>query len=95
MGDLIATINPIIRGWGKLLLSLPGQETLPPAGRVDNPKAVFSSSKTMAKHRLEGISHQEAAHGVQAGEPHFTDIFSSDRDSPFMKAACGKTARAV
>jgi hypothetical protein len=80
---------------GKLLLSLPGQETLPPARRVDNPKALFPSREAVAKHRLEGISHQEATHWAQAGQPNLTDTFSSDRKSPFMKAACGKTARAV
>jgi hypothetical protein len=45
--------------------------------------------------RMEGISHPKVAHGVQASPPCLTDPFASDRESPFMKAACGKTARTV
>src|SRR6516164_5704357 len=80
---------------GTLLLSLPGQDTLPPAGRVDSPPAVVAPRQAVAERRLEEISHPAAACGVQASWPCLTDPFTSDRESPFMKAACGKTARAV
>jgi Reverse transcriptase (RNA-dependent DNA polymerase) len=51
---------------GQLLLSLPGQETLPPAGWVDNPPAVVAPRQAVAERRLEEISHPPAACGVQA-----------------------------
>jgi ParB-like nuclease domain len=37
------------------------------------------------------ISHRTAAHRVQAGRAGLTDTFASGRNSPFMKAGCGKT----
>jgi hypothetical protein len=84
------------RPWmGKLLLSFQRQEALQPAGSVDNPKTVVTSCQAMAKHMLERVSHKKAAHGVQACQPCLADTFSSDRESPFMKAECGKTARSV
>ena len=49
----------------------------------------------MAKHSVEGISHQAVAHGVQAGQPRLTHTFAADRESPFMKAGYGKTVRPV
>src|SRR6516162_4278358 len=45
----------------------------------------------MAQRRVEGISHQTVAHGVQAGQPRRTHTFAADRESPFMKAGYGKT----
>src|SRR5450631_3966988 len=80
---------------GKLLLSLPCQKALQPVGSLDSPKALVASHQAMAEHWLEGISHEKAADGVQAGQPGRTNTFSSDRASPFMKAGCGKTARPV
>jgi hypothetical protein len=80
---------------GKLLLSLPCQKALPSAGRLDNPKVVVASRQAMAQRSVERISHQTVAHGVQAGQPRLAHTFSSDRNSPFMKAGCGKTARPV
>src|SRR5450759_4850618 len=77
---------------GKLLLSLPCQKALQPVGSLDNPKAMVSSHQAMAERRLEGISHEKSAHGVQAGQPCRTNTLSSDRESPFIKAGCGKTA---
>jgi hypothetical protein len=79
---------------GKLLLSLPCQKALQSAGSLDNPKALVASHQAMAKYRLEGISHEKAAHGVQAGQPcrTNTNTLASDRESPFIKAGCGKTA---
>src|ERR1035437_10109160 len=77
---------------GKLLLSLPCQKALQSAGSLDNPKAQVASHQTMAKYRLEGISHEKAAHGVQAGQPCRTNTLASDRESPFIKAGCGKSA---
>src|SRR6266404_1801356 len=41
------------------------------------------------------ISDRTAAHRVQAGRAGLTDTFASGRESPFMKAGCGKTARPV
>jgi hypothetical protein len=49
------------------------------------------SHRAIAEHTLEGISDHTAAHRVQAGRAGLT----SGRDSPFMKAGCGKTARPV
>ena len=48
--------------------------------------------------RLEG--QKQKVHSLvdkvrPSGQPCVTESFSSDRESPFMKAACGKTARAV
>src|ERR1039458_394227 len=80
---------------GKLLLSLPCQKALQPVGSLDNPKAMVSSHQAMAERRLEGISHEKAARGVQAGQPCRTNTLSSDRESPFIKAGCGKTAYPV
>ena len=80
---------------GKLLLSLPCQKALQSAGSLDNPKALVASHQAMAKYRLEGISHEKAAHGVQASQPCRTNTLASDRESPFIKAGCGKTARPV
>src|ERR1035437_6633880 len=77
---------------GKLLLSLPCQKALQSAGSLDNPKALVASHQAMAKYRLEGISHEKAAHGVQAGQPCRTNTLASDRESPFIKAGCGKPA---
>jgi hypothetical protein len=94
LGELIKAINPIIRGWGHYYCR-PGQDTLPPAGRVDSPPAVVAPRQAVAERRLEEISYPTAACGVQASWPCLTDPFTSDHESPFMKAACGKTARAV
>ena len=80
---------------GKLLLSFPCQKALQPARSLDSPKALVASHKAMAKYSLAGISHEKAAHGVQAGPPCRTNTLASDRESPFMKAGCGKTARPV
>ena len=60
--------------------------------REGNPKALVASHQAMAKYRLEGISHEKAAHGVQAGQPCRTNTLASDRESPFIKAGSGKTA---
>src|SRR5580692_6135890 len=79
---------------GKLLLSLSRQKTLSPARRMDRAKALVASREAMAEHRLEALSHETAAwRGVQAGWPRLTDTVSTDCESPFMKAGCGKTAR--
>src|SRR5258707_3851981 len=80
---------------GKLLLSLQCPKALQPVGSLDSPKALVASHQAMAEHGLERISHEKAAHGVQAGQPCRTNTLSSDRESPFMKAGCGKTARPV
>src|SRR6202035_1956699 len=80
---------------GTLLLSLPGQDTLSPAGRMDSPPAVVAPRQAVAERRLEEISYPTAACGVQASWPCLTDPFTSNHESPFMKAACGKPARAV
>src|ERR1700724_4787263 len=79
---------------GKLPLSLSRQKTLSPARRMDRAKALVASREAMAEHRLEALSHETAAwRGVQAGWPRLTDTVSTDCESPFMKAGCGKTAR--
>jgi hypothetical protein len=41
---------------------------------------------------VDKVSHEKAAHGVQAGQPCRTNTLASDRESPFIKAGCGKTA---
>jgi hypothetical protein len=75
----------------KLLLSLPCQKALPSARCLDHPKALVAPRQAVAEHSLEGISDHTAAHRVQAGRAGLT----SGRDSSFMKAGCGKTARPV
>src|SRR5712672_411925 len=80
---------------GKLLLSLPCQKALPSAGWLDHPKALVAPRQAVAERSLEGISDRTAAHRVQAGRAGLTDTFASGRESPFMKAGCGKTARPV
>jgi hypothetical protein len=80
---------------GKLLLPFPSAKTLRAARSLDNPQAVVTSRSSMEEHELEGISDETVAFGVQAGQPYRADTFSSDRESPVMKAGCGKTARPV
>src|SRR5208283_3095601 len=81
---------------GKLLLSLPCQEALSPARRMDRTKALVASREAMEEHGLEALSHETLAwRGVQAGRPRLIDTDSSDCESPSMKAGCGKTARPV
>src|SRR6266705_2192528 len=77
---------------GKLLLSLPCQKALPSAGWLERPKALVAPRQAVAERSLEGISDHTAAHRVQAGRAGLTDTLASGRESPFMKAGCGKTA---
>ena len=54
------------------------------------------ASRRLSDHLMfEG--QKQKAHSLvdQVGQPCLTDPFTSDHESPFMKAACGKTARAV
>ena len=44
---------------------------------------------------LEGQKQKVHSLVDKVYQPCLTDPFASDRESPFMKAACGKTARAV
>ena len=81
---------------GKLLLSLSCEKALSPARRMDRTKALVASRQAMEELGLEALSHETAAgRGVQAGLPPLTDTVSSDCESPFMKAGCGKPARPV
>jgi hypothetical protein len=52
---------------GQLLLPLPCLEALPPAGRVDNPKALVASRQAVAERGLEDLSNQAASGGVRVG----------------------------
>lgn len=80
---------------GRLLLSLPCQKALPSTGWLDRPKTLVAPHQAVAERSLEGIPDETAAHRVQAGRAGLTDPFASGRESPFMKAGCGKTARPV
>ena len=94
MGELINTINPIIRGWGNYYCRSHVRRRFNQLDRWIVQRLV-ASPQTMAEHRLEGLPNEKAAHGVQAGQPCRANTFSSDRARPFMKAGCGKTARPV
>jgi hypothetical protein len=60
---------------------------------VHNAHRLTLKGESMRK--MEGLSDHPATHRVQAGRAGLTDTFASGRESPFMKAGCGKTARPV
>ena len=52
---------------GRPVLPPPCLEALPPAGRVDNPKALVASRQAVAERGLEDLSNQAASGGVRVG----------------------------
>ena len=94
LDELIETINPIIRGWGNYYCRSHVRKRFHQLDGWIIRRLWSHRTKRLAERSLEEISHQTAAHRVQAGRAGLTDTFASGRESPFMKAGCGKTARA-
>ena len=59
MGELIKTINPIIRGWGNYYCRSHVRKRFNQLDRLDRPKALVASRQAMAEHRLEGLSQRK------------------------------------
>jgi RNA-directed DNA polymerase len=85
MGELIKTINPIIRGWGNYYCR-------------SQVRKRFAQLDRWIIRRL--WSHRSRRWRNSGWKEYPTkrlrkEFFSSDRASPVMKAGCGKTARPV
>ena len=63
LGEVIGAINPIIRGWGKLLPEGECPQALSSAGRVDRTSAVVVHRQAMAERRLPQVSYPTAGDG--------------------------------
>ena len=99
LGELIQSINPVIRGWGNYYCRR--SHVRKRFHQLDGwiiRKALVAPCKAVAERGLEDASNQ-AASGSEfgAGKPCFVLIPSLSRSlqNPFMKAGCGKTARPV
>ena len=82
---------------GRVLQTRSRAETLPPTRRVGGATAVVASSPAMALQGVEDTSEAATPRRVGAGRLDFADSFFTPAAGgrAFVKAACGKTARAV
>ncbi len=94
LGELIETINPIIRGCGNYYCRSHVSKALPSAGWLDHPNALVAPHQSVSERSLEGLSDRMATQSSSCSG-WFTDPFASGRKSPFMKAGCGKTTSSL
>ena len=94
--ELIQEINPILRGWGEYYKRAHCPRTLPPTRRLDRAAPVVASVPALALCGVAYATLHQALRRTATCEPCWFDSFH--RCAPrrvIVKAACGKSARAV
>jgi RNA-directed DNA polymerase len=85
--ELIEELNPVLRGWGHHYKR---------ARRLDRAAPTRSSMPALAERRLATVAANQVVWRVRACEPDSVNSFDCpSEEGAFVKAACGKTARAV
>ena len=90
-------LNPVIRGWGEYYKRARVRRLFHQLDGVGGASPVVAPSPTLALCRMANPSDATPACRAGADQPDFADSFSvsTAKGCVFVKAACGKTARAV